>query len=338
MISYAQNGEDVVLARAFRDVATGFYVDLGAADPVLDSVTKHFYDRGWSGVNVEPLRDAYAALEAERPRDVNLRVAIGPESGMGRFFEALDAPGLSTFDPDRADAAGRVSRLSEYEVPMTTLRELFEEHVGDQDVEFLKIDVEGLEHAVLSTGDWERFRPRVLVIEGDPGRVEGLLVEARYRQMLWDGINSFWVRQEDAERLAPAFARPALRAVDGYQPWYDLFPLRDAVHALLACRLRMLGRSRVDDGALRAVAQVYASRPDVRAAFGEPLALDIPGLLRWAVAAPAGDEPAAVELASHQAALEQLADVRDPMGWLHRNFGRVRRRLRRAARRLRHRA
>ena len=50
MISYAQNAEDVVLMRAFADVEKGFYVDVGAWDPVADSVTKAFYDIGWSGL------------------------------------------------------------------------------------------------------------------------------------------------------------------------------------------------------------------------------------------------------------------------------------------------
>ncbi len=55
MVSYAQNGEDVVLARVFGDRRAGFYVDVGAGHPVVDSVTKHFYDLGWRGINVEPL-------------------------------------------------------------------------------------------------------------------------------------------------------------------------------------------------------------------------------------------------------------------------------------------
>ena len=55
MISYAQNAEDVVLARVFAGRNTGRYVDVGACDPVRDSVTKHFYDHRWRGINVESL-------------------------------------------------------------------------------------------------------------------------------------------------------------------------------------------------------------------------------------------------------------------------------------------
>ena len=54
MISYAQNFEDVILWRALRDVPNGFYIDIGAGHPVADSVTMHFYEHGWRGINVEP--------------------------------------------------------------------------------------------------------------------------------------------------------------------------------------------------------------------------------------------------------------------------------------------
>ena len=56
-ISYAQNFEDVMLRRVFAELDTGFYIDVGANDPSADSVTKAFYDAGWHGINIEPLRN-----------------------------------------------------------------------------------------------------------------------------------------------------------------------------------------------------------------------------------------------------------------------------------------
>ena len=85
MISYAQNFEDVVLNRVFHDVPVGRYIDVGAYDPVQDSVTKHFYDRGWSGVNVEPVQRFHAAFEKQRPRDWNLNVVLGQSPGVVEF-------------------------------------------------------------------------------------------------------------------------------------------------------------------------------------------------------------------------------------------------------------
>ena len=81
MISYAQNFEDVVLNRVFHAVQQGRYIDIGAYDPVVDSVTKHFYDRGWSGVNVEPVTRFHEKFVATRPRDWNINSAVGPLPG-----------------------------------------------------------------------------------------------------------------------------------------------------------------------------------------------------------------------------------------------------------------
>ena len=93
-VSYAQNREDVVLARALRpDDRRGFWVDVGAGDPILDSVTAAFAERGWRGVNVEPLPREHQRLCAARPADTNLRVALGARAGLGKLFvEPTDKP------------------------------------------------------------------------------------------------------------------------------------------------------------------------------------------------------------------------------------------------------
>jgi hypothetical protein len=67
----------VVLSRAFSDQDFGFYVYIGACHPVEDSVTLHFYERGWHGVNVEPDRELHALFLEARPRDSNLCAAVG---------------------------------------------------------------------------------------------------------------------------------------------------------------------------------------------------------------------------------------------------------------------
>jgi hypothetical protein len=76
MISYAQNQEDVIIARVFPDRHHGTYVDVGAHFPVIDSVTEHFYRLGWRGLNIDPLPAAYAELCQVRVHDINLNIAI----------------------------------------------------------------------------------------------------------------------------------------------------------------------------------------------------------------------------------------------------------------------
>jgi hypothetical protein len=84
-ISYAQNYEDVMLLRAFKDVAHGFFIDVGANDPIGDSVTCAFYQRGWVGINIEPLPTHFADFTHLAP-DVAMLVMSGSVTTRTRRF------------------------------------------------------------------------------------------------------------------------------------------------------------------------------------------------------------------------------------------------------------
>jgi FkbM family methyltransferase len=227
MISYAQNGEDVVIARAFTPEHNGFYIDVGASDPIVDSVTKHFYDHGWSGINVEPAAPVVATLRGQRPRDTNLELGIGAAPGQLTFYELPpQMVGCSTFSRELADEYEKSGwDVETRTVEVTTLAAVCEEHVGERPIDFLKIDVEGDEAAVLEGADFERFRPRILIVEATrPGTTilsyqawEGGVLEAGYQFVLFDGVNRFYVRDEDAG-LAAALSAPA-NVLDDFLPY-----------------------------------------------------------------------------------------------------------------------
>lgn len=216
LTSFAQNREDVLLDRAFARGVKGFYIDVGAHDPVLHSVTKHFYDLGWQGINIEPVSEAFGRLAVARDRDINLNVGISDEAGALTLYESPLGTGLSTFS---AVVAGhhRAAGWSMVEaiVPVATLAGVCEEHVEGRTIDFLSIDVEGFERQVLEGADFERFRPRVVLVEATrPGTStpsheewEKLLLGARYAFATFDGLNRYYVRQED-EDLRHVFEVP----------------------------------------------------------------------------------------------------------------------------------
>lgn len=226
-ISYAQNAEDVVLARAFAPGHVGFYVDIGASDPVVDSVTKHFYDHGWCGINVEPASLVASELRAARPRDLTLELAIGGESGHRLFYELpREMTGCSTFSESLAEGYRREGyKMISHEIPVTTLAQLCEEHTAERLIDFLKVDVEGAEPEVLAGADFSRFRPRIVLVEATvPGTPvaayetwEGALLGAGYHFVLFDGLNRFYVREEDAALVA-SLSAPA-NVFDDYLPY-----------------------------------------------------------------------------------------------------------------------
>ncbi len=226
MTSYAQNGEDVVLDRLFARGIAGFYIDIGAHDPTHLSITRHFYDLGWHGINVEPATLAFERLAAARTRDININTGVADEDGKLTFYEATPESGLSTFDPEQAKShieAG--TPLVERTVPVTTLAHICEEHV-DGTIDFLTVDVEGYEGPVLRGGDWTRWRPRVVVVEATrPGTTiptheewEPVLLDADYLLATFDGLNRYYVRNEDAD-LVEALKIPA-NVLDDFIPYH----------------------------------------------------------------------------------------------------------------------
>ena len=224
LVSYAQNGEDVVLWRALGHVEGGVYVDVGAYDPVDDSVTKLFYDRGWHGLDVEPVAELADALRAARPHDVVAAVAVtGDDHGSATLHEVIGT-GLSTLSAGIADeAAARGFATRDVTVPTRTLGSLVDEHLGDQDVHFCKIDAEGAEAEVLASVDLEAWRPWVLVVESThPNTAEPThmkwqdrVLAAGYRLCLFDGLSRFYVSEEHAAELEEKLSYPAC-PLDGY--------------------------------------------------------------------------------------------------------------------------
>lgn len=216
--SYSDRLEDVLLYRVLRHVSGGFYIDVGANHPEITSVTKLFYDLGWSGINIEPSRSWFDALASERPRDVNLCLAAGAENGTVELHDIVGT-GLSTVVAEfaqRHEAAGFERRT--YSVLVRTLRDICDEHVRSA-IHFLKIDVEGAEAAVIAGSDWQRYRPWVVLVEANepltdiPSHAgwEPLLIDARYEFAMSDGLNRYYVASEHCDLLA-RFAVP----VDDY--------------------------------------------------------------------------------------------------------------------------
>jgi FkbM family methyltransferase len=163
-VSRAQNLEDVSLYRALKSVKNGVYIDVGANDPIVHSVTCAFYERGWRGINIEPVNHWYQRLAAARPEDHNLKVAAADATGTLKLFEVVGT-GLSTIDARHA-ASHRAAgfEVREITVPARRLDDICDE-LGVTHIHFLKIDVEGAESAVLSGIDLMRLRPWIIVVE-----------------------------------------------------------------------------------------------------------------------------------------------------------------------------
>jgi FkbM family methyltransferase len=209
MVSYAQSFEDVMLRRALQDIECGFYVDIGAADPDVDSVTRWFYENGWRGINVEPDPKYYSRLEARRPEDKNLQCVIGAASANVLF-------NITASGGDSTGSAKRLSELTNLQhittkpilVPAITLDQLLVLSCG-REIDFLKIDAEDMEDDILGGASFVSQRPRIIVAEATllnsqiPSHQiwEPKLLNKGYKFAWFDGLNRYYIRCEDEWRL-----------------------------------------------------------------------------------------------------------------------------------------
>ena len=224
--SYSQCGEDILLWRVLKDVSEGFYIDIGAYDPNEHSVTRIFYDAGWSGINIEPNPSMLARFVKERPRDVNLGIAASDSDGE-LTLNVVGETGLTTLLGDIAVKHQKDGwRVKEIKVRTNSLANIWNEYVPKgKEVHFLKIDVEGAEEAVIRGADWSRHRPWILAIEAvEPlSAVEShqnwdpLLQNAGYVFVNFDGLNRYYVDSHRPEFIEPLRA-PLNFATDRYIP------------------------------------------------------------------------------------------------------------------------
>lgn len=201
IISYTgeKNSEDVILYHVLRNEKEIFYIDVGSNDPFVGSVTKLLYDtRGACGINIDPQEELINRSKEERPKDINLCLAVGDKEERKKFF--LQG-GLSTFVYQ--NVKDELCPIKEMKI--TTLKKICEKYIKENThISFLKIDVEGYEREVLLGADFELYRPYILVIESTEPcttiptyeKWENILLKHSYHFVFAQGVNRYYVANE----------------------------------------------------------------------------------------------------------------------------------------------
>lgn len=218
-VSYAQNFEDVLLWRAFRDIQGGSYLDIGAQDPIQDSVSLAFYEAGWRGTHVEPTPFYAAKLREARPDETVIEAAVSQSPGPLEFHEFPDT-GLSTGMAEIAEKHQQSGFHARAIVVAAIRLDRLLELTGE--VHWMKIDVEGMEAEVIASWGASPVRPWVLVVEATAPSSQqqtdhlwrDLVVSRGYREVHFDGLSRYFIHETHAE-LETRFAAPA-NVFDGF--------------------------------------------------------------------------------------------------------------------------
>lgn len=166
--SYSSNGEDLVALALLKNRTSGFYVDVGCFHPKHSSNTYRLHRMGWRGLNIDA--DAYkvAVFNQARPSDMNVCAVISDTEGEAEFYSQKGGSYGSMSGLDKEEAYRRAEALGREVVTRTVrtvpLSAILDER-GVRKIDFLTIDVEGFEGAVLATLDFERVEVDVVAVE-----------------------------------------------------------------------------------------------------------------------------------------------------------------------------
>jgi FkbM family methyltransferase len=166
---YGQDGEDVLLRLLCRKSGrNGFYVDIGAYDPVLFSNTKWFYQRGWNGINIDANPCSIAAFNRKRKRDINVQCGVSDTFGEMDFYYWGKSSTMNTFNEELyrqwSNGGMRVKEIKR--VKVKPINSILEQYLpAGQHIDFVTLDVEGFEMRILKTFDFEKYAPDCFLVE-----------------------------------------------------------------------------------------------------------------------------------------------------------------------------
>jgi len=167
--SYSQEGEDIILKRIFEEKKTpGFYIDIGAHHPMRFSSTYYFYKKGWRGINIDAMPGSMKIFKKIRPKDINIEIAISDKKQVLTYY-CFNDPALNGFSKGLSierDNKGRYRIIDEIKMETLTLAEVLDAHVPENvEIDFLSVDVEGLDFQVLKSNNWSKYKPKVILVE-----------------------------------------------------------------------------------------------------------------------------------------------------------------------------
>jgi FkbM family methyltransferase len=203
--TFSQFGEDVLVWEFFGRKTDGFFVEVGANAPVRFSQTWLLEKNGWRGILVEPLPAKCDALRAARKNSRVFQVAVGApdQRGFAQFHVATDDMFSSMQLRDKGPAT-----LDTVNVQVVTLDDVLAE-AGNPLIDFLSIDVEGMELNVLRGFDIARHRPKLVLLE-DHMKSQSLyraMKERNYRLVKRTGVNNWFIPSDAPFHLTNALEK-----------------------------------------------------------------------------------------------------------------------------------
>lgn len=168
-LSYSQCGEDLIIDFIFQTLKTPkiSYLDIGTHHPTYINNTALSYRNGSTGVCIEPDPFLFKKIKEERQKDICLNVGIGKGFHQEADFYIMSVPTLNTFSKEEAEryvSYGDKKIEQVIKMPLMDVNEIIKKYFNPFP-DFISLDVEGLDFAILKSFDFESYRPKVWCIE-----------------------------------------------------------------------------------------------------------------------------------------------------------------------------
>ncbi len=167
-ISYSQEGEDLVLKRIFGNKTNGFYVDVGAHHPKRFSNTYALYLKGWKGINIDATPGSMNQFNKIRSRDINLEIGVSQKEQEINYYifndSALNSASKELSEKRDLDEENYfIKQITK--VNVKPLYKILDIYLSKNKIDFLNVDVEGLDLDVLKSNNWNKYRPEFVLVE-----------------------------------------------------------------------------------------------------------------------------------------------------------------------------
>lgn len=197
--SYSQSGEDMILDNILGSPRTGFYVDVGANNPVVQSNTKYFYQKGWRGINIDALPGSMKKFKLARPRDINLETPVSDEEKIINYY--MFQPSFYNSFLEEQAVKYKDKLVGKRELRPRRLDSVLNQYTEGAEIDFMSVDVEGMDLKVLKSNDWTKYRPKVLILEifaeeresGEARAINDFLAEKNYFPYCGSPKNTFYL-------------------------------------------------------------------------------------------------------------------------------------------------
>ncbi|WP_461788178.1 FkbM family methyltransferase [Pedobacter sp.] len=204
--SYSQEGEDLLLARIFENQTDGFFIDVGALHPQRFSNTFKFYKLGWRGINIDAMPQSMIEFNKIRPEDINLEIPVSDKKEVLSYY-IFNEPALNTFSKEMAEERSKkeiynVQKVVDIET--RTLTDILDKYLPEgRAIDFLTIDVEGLDFQVLKSNNWEKYQPKMILLENELeiqemiGSSIDLFMQAKNYQLYAKTVKTFFYKNKN---------------------------------------------------------------------------------------------------------------------------------------------